>query len=388
MTRPALGIGLIGVGWMGRLHSMAYRRVRYHYPDLAYTPRLVVASDTSAERVEFAVRELGYETGTAEWREVVQHPEVDVVSITAPNFMHEEMALAAAEAGKHVWIEKPLGRGLAETAAIEHALRAAGVRSAVGFNYRHAPCVAYARDLIASGEIGRVTHARGAFLNDYGAEPNGALSWRFRRAYGGSGALGDLMSHAVDLLQYVLSPVTAVCAQVDTFVPRRPVPAAGANTHFAVVEGGEPAPVENEDYAGSLARFENGASGMLEASRATVGPRCGLGFDIHGTSGAVSWDFERMNELRVCLGRSGPAHGYTTVHANSDHGDYAAFQPGPAISMSYDDLKVTEAALLLRSIATGKQVGPNVADALSAARVIDAMEASARSEHWERVERP
>ncbi|MGH3096572.1 MAG: Gfo/Idh/MocA family protein [Streptosporangiales bacterium] len=388
MTPPALGVGLIGVGWMGRLHGVAYRRVRYHYPHLAYTPRLVVASDTSDERVGFAVRELGYETGTADWREVVKHPDVDVVSITAPNFLHEQMALAAAEAGKHVWIEKPLGRGLAETAAIEHAVRTAGVFSAVGFNYRHAPCVAYARELVASGGIGRVTHARGAFLNDYAAEPKGALSWRFRRAYGGSGALGDLMSHAVDLLQYVLSPVRSVCAQVDTFIPQRPVPPAGASTHFAVVEDGTLAPVENEDYAGSLVRFESGASGMLEASRATVGPRCGLGFDIHGTSGAVSWDFERMNEVRVCLGRSGPAHGYTTVHVNADHGDYAAFQPGPTISMSYDDLKVIEAALLLRSIATGKQVGPHVGDALSAARVVDAMETSARSERWERVEQP
>jgi predicted dehydrogenase len=153
------------------------------------------------------------------------------------------------------------------------------------------------------------------------------------------------------------------------------------------VEDGEMRPVENEDYVGALLRFVDGPVGTCEASRVTVGPRCRMGFDIHGTDGSVSWDFERMGELQVCLGRSGLNHGYTTVLASPGHGDYAWFQPGPAIAMSYDDLKVIEAAQFLRSIATGEQVAPSVADARAAAEVLAAMERSAGSGRWERVER-
>jgi predicted dehydrogenase len=364
-----LGVGLLSVGWMGRVHSQAYLRAPYHYPDLPLRPRLVIAADVVAERGRQAVDELGYAEFTTDWLDVLRHPDVEAVSITAPNYLHHEMALAAAHQGKHFWIEKSVGRNVTETAAIARAADAAGLLTAVGFNYRHAPAVQYARHLVRSGRLGRVTHVRGAFLNDYAAEPQAAFSWRFDRALAGSGVLGDLMSHAVDLLRYVVAPITEVSALTATMIATRPRPPDGAGTHFDLAADGERVPVENEDYAGALLRFADGA----------------VGVDVHGTDGAVSWDFERLGELRVCLGRSGPDHGYTTVRVGPRHGDYGRFQPGPAIAMGYDDLKVIEAAQFLRSVAGGEQLAPGTLDALAAAEVLAAIERSAAAGTWERV---
>ena len=220
-----VGIGLVGVGWMGQVHSFAYRRSRDHYPDCAGVARLVVAADEDPERAAAAVGRLGYERSTGDWREVVADPAVEAISITAPNRLHREVALAAAEAGKHVWVEKPVGRFPAETADIAAAVERAGVRSLVGFNYRHAPAVRHARRLIASGALGDVDHFRSQWIAAYAADPRGVLSWRFRREEAGLGILGDLGSHAVDLAQFLLGPITSVVARTDTIVRERPLPA-------------------------------------------------------------------------------------------------------------------------------------------------------------------
>jgi predicted dehydrogenase len=385
--RRRLGIGLISVGWMGRLHSLSYGRVNYHFQDLALEPRLVIAADPVPERVRFAEEELGYSEGTEDWRQVLSHPGVDAVSITAPNYLHRDVAVAAARGGKHFWLEKPAGRDAAETAQINRAARKAGIMTAVGYNYRLAPAVQRAHELVHSGGLGRIVHARGMFLNDYAADPRTALSWRFQRQPGGYGVIGDLLSHVVDLLQYVIGTVTEVSALTATTINERPLLPMGTADHFAVLEGGELGPVENEDYVGALLRFDAGAVGVCEASRVTVGPRCQVGFEIFGTDGAVSWDFERMNELRVCVGRSGPDHGYRTVMAGPAMGGYSHFQPGPGISMSYDDLKVIEAMLFLRSIAEGRQLGASIGEALATSEVLAAIDLSAASGHWEPVER-
>jgi predicted dehydrogenase len=385
--RRPIGIGMISVGWMGRLHSQCYKRVNYHFPQLALQPRLVIAADTSSERVQFATDELGYAEGTDDWKEVLSHPGVDAVSITAPNYLHREMGVAAAESSKHFWVEKPVGRNSLETADIREAAKQAGVMTAVGFNYRHAPAVQKACELVRGGDIGRVVHARGMFLNDYASDPRGALSWRFQRELSGYGVTGDLLSHVVDLLQYVIGDIAEVSSLMATTIGERPVLPMGVGDHFAVIEGGEMGPVENEDYVGALVRFGEGAVGVCEASRVTVGPRCQIGFDIFCTDGAVSWDFERMNELRVCVGRSNREHGYRTVLAGPGMGAYVHFQPGPAISMSYDDLKVVEAMLFLRSIAEGRQHGASVADAMATAEVLTAIGRSAASGRWEPVKR-
>jgi predicted dehydrogenase len=380
-----VGIGLLGVGWMGDLHTASYRRVRDHYPECDAVPRLVVAADEVEDRARQAVARLGYEEWTTEWRDVIAHPDVEAVSITAPNFMHVEMARAAAEAGKHFWGEKPLGRSPHETAEIAAAAEAAGVRTIVGLNYRHAPAVQRARDLIRSGELGEINHFRSHFLAGYANRAQGALSWRFLREQAGLGVLGDLMSHAVDLAQYLVGPIVRVSAQSAILIPRRPKAAMGSGTHFSVVEGGELGDVENEDWVAALVEFESGLRGILEASRVVVGPDCRYTFEANGTEGAVLWNFERMNELEVSRPFPDGELGYSTILMGPKHADFARFLPGTGIPMGYNDLKVTEAYLFLQSIADGEQREPGAREMLAAAKVLAAMERSSQSGSWEDV---
>lgn len=379
----AVGIGLVGMGWMGRVHATAYRRLADHYPDLAAAPRLVIAADASEERARAAAR-AGFPRSTTDWHEVVAHPEVEAVSITTPNHLHREVALAAADAGKHFWIEKPVGRFPAETADVEAAARRAGVRTIVGFNYRQAPAVHHARHLVESGALGEPNHFRTQWVAGYAASPYGALTWRFRREEAGLGILGDLGSHAADLAQFLLGPIESVAARTETIVTERPLP-TGAGTHFAIVEGGEVAPVENEDAVWSLVRFASGLTGTLEASRVAVGPQARYSFEVHGTEGAIAWDFERMNELQVYLPVVNGDAGYSRVLMGPQHTPFGRFQPGPGLPMGYDDLKVIEASEFLASIADGSQREPGVREALAAARVIAAMERSSSSGLWEPV---
>jgi predicted dehydrogenase len=286
VSRP--GVGLISVGWMGKLHTKAYQAVPPTYPELNVRPRLVVAADTEPSRAQYAVDVLGYQTGVTDYREVLADPEVDIVSICAPNFLHAEMGVAAAQAGKHFWIEKPVGRGYDEALAVQRAADEAGVVTTVGFNYRHAPAVEHIKELVAAGRLGRITNVRCVFFAGYSADPRGALSWRFQREFAGSGILGDLGSHAVDLCTYLVGPVTDVTALTSTVHTRRPILPMGSGTHFAVIEGGEQGDVENEDYVGALLRFGGGgpgagAVGTLESSRVAVGPDCRYGIEIYGT---------------------------------------------------------------------------------------------------------
>ena len=237
------------------------------------------------------------------------------------------MALAAAAAGKHLWIEKPVGRVPRETAEIAAAVLREGVRSIVGFNYRHAPAVQHARRLIESGALGVLDHFRSQWVAAYAANPRGALTWRFRRDEAGLGILGDLGSHAVDLAQFLLGPIAAVTARTETIVSERPLPTA-AGTHFAVVESGELAAVENEDVVWSIVHFERGVTGTIEASRVALGPQARYAFEAHGSSGAVAWDFERMNELAVFLPLENGDKGYARVVMGPQHAPFGRFQPG------------------------------------------------------------
>ncbi len=380
-----IGVGMVGLGWMGRLHSRAYRRLFDHYPECALSPRLVVAADAVEDRARESAGRLGYEGWTTDWREVVEHPEVEAVSITAPNYLHREVAVLAARAGKHIWLEKPCGRYPAETFEIGRAVEEAGVKSMIGLMYRHAPAVEYAREIIAAGDLGEITHYRGFFLADYASDPNGALTWRFKDEYGGLGVLGDIMPHAADMAQNLLGPIASVSAQRETFIRERVEVPMGAS-HFAVVEGGEMAPVENEDYVSSLVRFENGARGTLEASRACVGPHVRMSFEVNGTRGALFWDFQRLNELELYRSDATGEEGYRTVFARPGMGDFGNFQPGAGISMGYDDMKVAEAERFLSSIADGRQREPGIREIVSTMRVVDAMDRSCDSGRWEAVE--
>ena len=387
MTAPSVGVAVVGFGWMGRLHAQAYARVRHHYPGLALVPRLVAVSDDVPGRAEAAAAQFGAASAVGDWRDLVADPRVSAVSITTPNALHREIGVAMARAGKHVWVEKPVGVTLDDARAVAEAVAAAGVQSTVGFNYRNAPAVAAARDMIAGGGIGRVTHARFRLLSDYAAHPDGALTWRFQRASGGNGVIGDLASHGVDLVRHLLGEITSLVSDTAVFVTERPRP-SGATAGHTLASGGELGPVENEDHVACLLRLASGARVVLEASRVAVGAQNDYGFEVHGTSGALYWDFRRMGELGVSSGTAYQDQPVSTVHVGPGAGDYAAFQPGAANAMSYDDLKVIEAHGFLRAIAEGRPAGADVQDAVRAAVVLDALSVSAASRAWVDVPAP
>jgi predicted dehydrogenase len=383
MNEPRrLGVGLISVGWMGRLHSRAYLAAGQHYPELPVRAELAVAADPDEGGRRHAGEALGYRRTVADYRELLADPEVDVVSICSPNFLHREIALAAIAAGKPFWIEKPMGRSAEESREISQAASAAGLVSSVGFNYRHAPAIAEIRRLVREGVLGRITNVRVSLLADYSADPLSALTWRFLQDRAGSGVVGDLLSHGLDLAQFLVGRIDSVSALTETFIPERPLPAAGAVNRFTTdVDVTRTGRVENEDYVSALARFESGTVGVFESSRVAIGPRAEYVLEVYGTKGSARWDFQRLNELQLADDPSG----YRTIMASPGFGEFARFQPGPGTSMGFDDLKTVEASLFLRSVAEGRQLAPSAADGWAAAEAADAALRSASSGNWTTV---
>jgi predicted dehydrogenase len=381
-SEQALRIGIVGWGWMGQAHARAYARLPQHYPEAPMRPALIAVADNAADaRLTAAGDIFGFQETHSDWRDLIARDDLDAVSVTGPNFIHRDVAVTAAESGKHVWIEKPAGRSAAETRAIRDAVRASGVRSAVGFNYRNAPAVDLARQLISGGQLGRITHVLIRLLADYAAHPDGALTWRFQTEWSGSGVLGDLASHGVDLGRYLVGEITDLVCDETTFIPQRPL-ASTAASHFARGTGESVGTVENEDYVAALLRFEGGAHGMLESSRASVGEQCTYTIEVHGDRGALAWDFRRMGELQLCLDQDYQNASFKTRFAAPGDGEFARFQPASGIAMGFDDLKVVEASHFVESIATGGPQGATVEDALKAAEILEAMTESARSHRW------
>jgi predicted dehydrogenase len=387
MTR-SIGIGVIGMGWMGETHSRSYRAIPDRFHDSGIQPRLVVCADAVQARAQAAQQRFGFERWTTDWRSVIADPAVEVVDVAAPNGMHLEINQAAAAAGKHIMCEKPVGRYPQDTIASAAAAREAGVLTFVGYNYRWAPVVQYARQLIVEGRLGRLTHYHGRFLNGYAADPNGVLSWRFEHEQG-LGTLGDLMSHVIDMAHMLAGPITRVIGDNEIFIRQRPIPTPGSGTHYDVGSSESPkGDVTNEDYVSALGHFANGARGILEACRVINGAKCDMGFEVHGTKGAIKWTMEHMNELQLqWRNDAAPAEdGYTTLLSGPAHPYHRHFNPGWGLNRGYDDLKVIEAHNFLESVVSGQQGQPGFAEALAVAQVQQAIIRSWESERWEAVE--
>jgi predicted dehydrogenase len=386
-TRQALRVAIVGFGWMGRVHANAYLTAVAHFPDLDVQPLLAWVVDEVPGRAAEGIEQYGFEHSGELWSDAVSDPTVDAVSITLPNFLHRSVGIACAQAGKHIWIEKPVGTSLSDTVAVAEAVSAAGTQAAVGFNYRNAPAVVLARDLIGSGELGEVTHARFQLFSDYAAHPKGALTWRFERDRGGAGVVGDLATHGVDLASHLLGTIEAVVADTETFVKVRPRPLESHAGHALALHG-PPGVVENEDYMACLMRLNAGARVVLQVSRVSVGSQNAYSFEVHGTRGAVYWDFRRMGELGVSSGPGFQDQSVRKIYVGPSHGSYGAFQPGAALSMSYDDLKVIEAYRFLQAIKGEGHPAATMTDAVRNAAVLEAIARSADCGRWVDVVEP
>ena len=382
-----LGVGVIGMGWMGQVHARSYHLARQRFPDGGVSARLVICSDNVKQRAESASDLFGFGSAATRWQHVIEHPDVHIVNIATPNNLHVEIVEAAAAAGKHIFCEKPVGRSPQETAQIESIARNAGVLSFVGFNYRWAPLVIHARQLIAEGALGDLTQYRGRFFSMYGSDPMGLLSWRFDREIAGYGVLGDIMAHVTDMALYLGGRVKRLVSNAHTFIAERPLPIPGVGTHYSRGAPDDPkGPVTNEDYVGALLEFENGARGSVEASRSIFGPKNQMAFELNGTKGAINWDFERMNELQVYLpDADGGRDGYIRLVGGDQYPYHGNFNPGDGSGLGYEDMKVIEAFNFLQSVAEGKQRAPGLTEALAVAEVHAAMIRSWESGAWEDV---
>jgi predicted dehydrogenase len=384
-----IGIGVIGLGWMGQAHSRSYLRIPTLFPERAFDPVLVSCADSDPNRRATAIDGFGFAQASDDWRPVVDHPDVDVVVVTAPNMLHEELCVAAALAGKHVFCEKPVGGTPEQTVRVAGAVRRAGVISGVGYNYRWVPLVLHARELIAAGRLGEITNYRGRFFTMYGSDPLGVLSWRFLQDQGGYGVSSDILSHVVDLATVLAGPITRVLGTSETFIRERPLPQPGG-THYARGRAGDPTGVvTNEDYAGALVVFANGARGTFECSRSIIGPESQMAFDVHGTRGAIGWNLEQLNELQVFLtdedGRA--PRGYTTVYGGDRYPFHGHFVPGDANGIGFEDIVTIEDFAFLTSVAKGEPFQPGLEEAVDYVSFQAAWLRSCTSGHWEDVVR-
>jgi predicted dehydrogenase len=373
---------------MGQAHSRSAARIPSLFPERSFDVDLVVCGDNVPERQQVALDGFGFAEVADDWRKVIDRSDIDVVYVTAPNMLHEPVAVAAAEAGKAVFCEKPVGGKPEQTVRIAAAAQRAGVITGVGYNYRWAPLVQHAKQLIDSGRLGEITNYRGRFFSMYGADPMGLLSWRFLVDQAGYGVSSDILSHTVDLATMLVGPIASVSGTMETYIKDRPLPKAGG-THYDRGAAGDPTgSVTNEDYAGALVTFANGARGSFEASRAIIGPESQMAFDVHGTKGALRWNLETMNSLDVYLvddeGRA--PSGYTTVLASDRYPYQGHFVPGDGNSIGYEDLKVIENYEFLSAVARGEQHEPGFEQALEYVAFQSAWLRSCESGRWIDVE--
>ena len=384
--KPQIRIAVLGLGWMGQAHSRSARRIPSHFPQRSFDPHLVVCADPLADRRRMAVEDFGFERAVEHWHEAVTAADVDAVWVTAPNMLHLPMIEAATAAGKAVFSEKPIGGKPEHTVAALRYAAAAGVPTGVGYCYLWSPLVLHARDLIASGALGEITHYRGRFLSMYGSDPLGLLTWRYFMEQAGYGVTSDILSHSVALAHFLVGPITEVVGMANTTIPRRPLP-TGAASHYGVGRAGDPTgEVENEDFASMLCRFEGGATGTFEASRTVVGPESQNAFEVYGTKGSLLWNHERINELQYYAVTDRPESGYTTIFGGERFPFHGAFVPGQANSIGFEDLIAIQDFAFLEALVTGDRFSPSFAEAVDVVSVQQALIDSWKSRGWETVQ--
>ena len=378
-TRQTLGVGMIGYAFMGAAHSQAWRSAPRFF-DLPAGLRMSVLAGRDEARAKAAADRYGWDDVETDWTRLVARDDVDIVDICTPGDTHAEMAIAALQAGKHVLCEKPLANSVAEAEAMAAAARQAaarGQRAMCGFTYRRVPAARLMADLVAGGAIGTLRHVRASYLQDWLVDPAAPMSWRLEKHRAGSGALGDIGAHAIDLAQYVTGDlITGVTALSSTFVARRPIPAADGFLGTNAAAGGEYGEVTVDDATVFFARTASGALATFEASRFATGHKNGLRLELNGSAGSIIFDLERMNELLIYDAREENAGFRTVLVTEPSHPYIAAWWP-PGHTLGYEHAFTHQVRDFVDGIASGQDVHPTFDDALGVQRVLAAVAQSA-----------
>jgi predicted dehydrogenase len=376
MERGEIGIGLVGYKFMGRAHSNAYRQVARFF-DVDPAPRMAAICGRDEAGVREASETLGWESYETDYRKLIARDDVGLVDVATPGNTHREIVLTALEAGKHVLCEKPLANTLSEAREMLIAARNAGTVNMVCFNYRRTPAVQLAKKLVEEGRLGEIRHWRATYLQDFIMDPSFPLIWRLKKEVSGSGALGDIGAHIIDLAHFVVGPISQVTGMTETFVKERPLEENSAQMGEVTVD----------DAAAFLARFENGAIGTFEASRFAAGRRNRNSFEVNGSRGSVAFDLERMNELEVFFTDDEvDVQGFRTVNVTEpDHPHAGAWWP-PGHILGYEHTFVHTIKDLMDGIKAGKSPAPTFEDGYRCQAVLDAVGRSAASGEWTRPE--
>ncbi|MCH8978669.1 MAG: Gfo/Idh/MocA family oxidoreductase [Armatimonadetes bacterium] len=374
MSKKTLNVGMIGYQFMGKAHSNAYRQANRFF-DLPVQVGMRTICGRTESAVKAAAETFGWNQYETDWRKVVADPEIDIIDVSTPGDSHCEIVCAAAEAGKVVFCEKPIGNTLEEAEKMVQAVRKAGVRHAVFHNYRKAPAVALAKRMIEDGRLGTIYHMRATYLQDWIADPAFPLVWRLQKERAGSGAHGDINSHIIDLGRHLLGEFDEVVGHMHTFVKQRPL--------VGDTNGGETGEVTVDDATMFLAKFKSGALGTFEATRFAVGRKNYNRFEINGAKGSVVFNLERMNELEY-YEEGGPAdtRGFRLIQTTDAEHPYAGrYWPAGHI-IGYEHTFVNLVADALQAIHDGTPISPDMEDGYQNQRVLDAVERSHASRSW------
>jgi predicted dehydrogenase len=367
-----VNVAMIGYQFMGRTHSNAWRQVGRFF-DVPFEPVLKVVCGRREDEVRTAAAKLGWEEHSTSWQEVVARKDIDIVDIVTPGDAHMPVAIAAAEAKKVVFCEKPLANTLEEAQKMLDAVERAGVLHMLCHNYRRVPAVSLLKQLIDDGRLGTIRHYRGVYLQDWIVDPEFPRVWRLEKAKAGSGALGDLASHSIDLARYLVGEIAEITGMTKTFVTERPLP--GSKTKV---------PVDVDDASLALVRFRNGAIGSIEGSRFCPGRKNYNRFEINGSKGSCVWDLERMNQLELYI-EEGPNGGFRDVIVTDAKHPYIAAWWPPGHIIGYEHSFTHTVYDLLTSIQAQKLPTPNFEDGVRNQRILDAIERSAMSGRWEKT---
>lgn len=387
-----LNVGLIGAGFMGKAHVVAYSNLPKFFWPAPAVPVLKTICDIEESIASDAKERFGFEQYTTDWKEIVNDPDIDIVSVCTPNDSHAEISIAALRAGKHVLCEKPISNSSVdakEMAEVAEIAKENGIIAMCAYQYRRVPALVQAKKFIDEGSIGEILNVRSTYLQSWSADPASPLSWRFQKKHAGAGALGDIATHVIDISQYLAGDISEVVSSVKTYIKERPVQEGGVDSLGTIKldQNAKKEKVDVDDEASFLVNFASGAVGSIEATRNAWGRNNFITVEVHGTKGSILFNYERLNELEVCFSDDpDDRRGFKTIYTGPAHFYGEVTWNIPGMNIGYGELKTIEAYEFIKAIVSGEQSSTSFGEAYKVDKVCDAVMRSSKSRSWEKVE--